>query len=112
MASIKQSKDTEFPEQAILNRSYDPVTSVLATEGLGYDGTSNPQRLVSKEVAIKVTTSGNVTYVAKAAAGSSQASAVWQAKSIDSTSGVVVTWANGSPSFSNVATDLTALIYS
>lgn len=62
--------------------------------------------------AIKVTTSGTTTYVAKAAIASSQASAVWQAQKIDKSSGVVITWADGNANFDNVATDLTALTYS
>lgn len=112
MADNKQSFDTEFSGQAILNRSYDRTTSVLGVEILTYNGTANPTRLVSKEMATKVTVSGSATYVAKAPIASAQASAVWQAKKIDTSSGVVITWANGNASFNNVATDLTALTYS
>lgn len=112
MADNKQAFDTEFSEQALLNRSYDRTTSVLAFESLTYNGTANPTRLVSKEMATKVTVSGTSTYVAKAPIASAQASAIWQAKKIDTTSGVVITWADGNASFDNVATDLTALTYS
>ena len=65
-----------------------------------------------KQMAIKVTVVGAVTYCAKAPAGSLQASAVWQAKKIDETTGVVITWADGNELFDNVATDLMALTYS
>jgi len=62
--------------------------------------------------ATKVTVSGNVTYVAKGPLGASQASAVWQAKKIDETTGVVITWADGNDKYDNVATNLTTLTYS
>lgn len=62
--------------------------------------------------AVKVTTSGNYTYVAKAAIGSAQSSAVWQAKRIeDDGTTITIKWANGNNKFDNVATDLTALVY-
>ncbi len=111
MASNKQSLDTEFSEQTILNRSYDRGTSALGTESLGYDGTQNLQREVSKMVATKIQTAGNITYVAKAPVGTPQSSASWQAKAIDTTSGVVITWADSNSNFDNVATDLSTLTY-
>lgn len=70
------------------------------------------EETLAGEFATKVTVDGLVTYVAKAVIGSSQASAVWQAKKIDETTGVVITWADGNSDFDNVATDLTALTYS
>lgn len=112
MASNKQALDTEFSEQTILNRSYDRGTSALGTENLSYDGSGNLQRDISKNVATKITTSGNITYIAKATIGSLQSAAVWQAKSVDSTTGVIITWADGNANFDNIATDLTALTYS
>lgn len=64
-------------------------------------------------VAKKITSDGDDTYIAIAAIGSAQASAVWQAFKI-SVSGddTVFTWADGDENFDNVATDLTALSYS
>lgn len=108
---MASNKSTEWSEQKILNDSYDKTTQTIGVQNLSYDGTSNPQRDVSKNVALKVTTVGSVTYVGKAVIGSAQASAVWQCKKIDTTSGVVITWA-GSGSFNQVATDLTVLSYS
>ena len=64
------------------------------------------------ENAMKVTTSGSITYIGIAKVGSSEASAVWQCKKIDTTTGVVITWADGDSRFDNVASDLTALTYS
>lgn len=62
--------------------------------------------------ATKITTVGDVTYIANAPAGSAESAAVWQAKKINAADGVVITWANGDTKFDNVATDLTALSYS
>lgn len=74
--------------------------------------TEEKQDALIGNYALKMTVSGAVTYIAKAPIGSSQASAVWQAKRIDETSGMVITWADGNDSFDNVATDLTSLSYS
>lgn len=87
----------------------------------GFDGSNwqrlavNPDGSISTspgDYAIKVTTSGTTTYVGRAAVGSAQSSAVWQAQKIDESSGTVVTWADGNANFDNVATDLTSLSYS
>lgn len=60
----------------------------------------------------KITESGTDTYIAKAAVGSSQSSAVWQAQKIAvSGSNTTILWADGNDSYDNVATDLTALTY-
>lgn len=64
------------------------------------------------EMAMKVTTSGSVTYLALAKPGTAESSALWQARKIDSSSGTVITWADGNTNFDNIATDLTALTYS
>lgn len=63
--------------------------------------------------AIKVTTSGTITYIGIAPVGSNQSDAVWQCKKVDEsvTNTIIITWAD-SGRFSQVATDLTALSYS
>ena len=61
---------------------------------------------------MKITTAGALTYVAKAPCGTAQASPFWQAFLIDETVGFTITWADGNSDFDNVATDLTALVYS
>jgi hypothetical protein len=63
------------------------------------------------ELNLKVTVDGLKTYIASALPGTAQASPLWQVKLIDTTTGTVITWANGNASFTNVATDLTALTY-
>ena len=59
----------------------------------------------------RLVTSGSITYIAIAPIGTSSSDAKWQAKKIDTTSGVVITWADGDDNFDNVATDLSALTY-
>lgn len=80
---------------------------------VGGVSTGQPFKYVANaEFAMKVTTSGTVTYLALAKPGTAQSSASWQARKIDSSSGTVITWADGDTQFDNVATDLTALTYS
>jgi hypothetical protein len=62
--------------------------------------------------ALKMTTVGSVDYIGEAAAGTAASSALWRAKKVDSTSGIIITWADGNANFDNVATDLTTLTYS
>ncbi len=62
--------------------------------------------------ALKMTTAGSVDYIGEAAVGTAASSALWRAKKVDSTSGIIITWADGNANFDNVATDLTALTYS
>jgi hypothetical protein len=69
-------------------------------------------RSEEKPFATKVTTDGAVTYVAIAEPGTLQAQAKWQVQKIDTTTGTVITFADGDSNFNNVATDLTTLIYS
>lgn len=101
----------KYPEQYMQNTSFDEEFGVNAVETLGYDG-QNLQRSQADAVALKVTVSGTNTFLAMAAAGTAQTTAKWQARKIDTSSGVVVTFADGNASFDNVATDLTALSYS
>lgn len=89
----------KYPDQYILNKSYDEVYNTLVFQVF------DPPR------AIKMTESGTTTYLAEAPVGSSQASAVWRARKIDESSGMVITWAD-SGNFTQVATDLTSLTYS
>lgn len=80
---------------------------------VGGVSTGQPFKYVANaEFAMKVTTSGTVTYLALAKPGTSESSALWQARKIDATSGAVITWADGNTNFDNSASDLTALTYS
>lgn len=104
--------DKRFSIQDIENNGADRTFGGFPMrEMVGFDGT-NLQRMNASNMSVKVTTSGTNTYLALAKPGASQSSAIWQARRIDSSSGVSITWADGNANFDNSATDLTALSYS
>jgi len=114
MAATPISK-TKYTSQYIDNMSFDDALKTKVTQVVDHAGnfvSPATEETLAANYATKVTVSGLVTYVGKAAAGSAQASAVWQAKKIDETTGVVITFADGNASFDNVGTDLTSLSYS
>lgn len=63
----------------------------------------------SDNLASKVIESGGYTYIAKAAPGTTEATAKWKAYRYDSNG--TKTYADGNSNFDNVATDLTSLTY-
>lgn len=76
----------------------------------------NTQKLLGEYAVVldDVTTTG-MTYVGKAAIGSSTSSAVWQVKRLDETGSpttLVIKWADGDASFNNVWSDRATLTYS
>jgi len=102
---------TKYTEQNMGNTSFDEDFGVNTVEALGYDG-QGLQRLNADNMAVKVTVSGTVTYLGLAQPGTAETTAKWQARKINTSSGVVVTYADGNSNFDNVVTDLTALTYS
>ena len=56
--------------------------------------------------------SATITYVGLAVAGSATSSAVWRIKRLDSTSGLVVLYADGDTNFNNIWDDRASLSYS
>ena len=66
----------------------------------------------SVNYSIKITESGNYTYIAYANPGTAESVAKWKCMRLDDSAGLKITWADGDTSFNNVATDLTALNYS
>lgn len=92
--------------------STDKESDVNVVQSLGFDGSDSLQREIADSVAVKTQTVGDVTYVCRASPGTSQATAKWQCMKVDTTSGVVITWAGGSPNFDQVATDPSSLTYS
>lgn len=111
MATNTPAAQNKYSEQYMENKSYDEDFHVLTREQLGYDG-QNLQRLNANNMAIKITEDGDVTYIGMAAPGTAQATAKWQCKKIDQSSGTVITWADGNADFDNVATNLKTLSYS
>lgn len=111
MGKFNQPTSKQFDEQELANWEHDhslKVKKVMPYEQDGFTALAPVSKLTAK----KITTSGTSIYVATAKIGSSQASAVWQVKKIDTSSGVVITWADANANFDNVATDLTTLTYS
>lgn len=111
MAINKPVAQNKYTEQNTDNSSFDEDFGIRLVEPVGYDGV-NLQRLNASNMAVKVTVAGTNTFLALAAPGTSQATAKWQSRKIDTSTGVVITWADGNSDFDNVATDLTALSYS
>ena len=66
----------------------------------------------SVNYAMKITESGNNTYIAWANPGTAEATAAWKVMKMNDATGLVITWADGDLLFNNVATDLTLLDYS
>lgn len=89
----------------------DVLTSALPTSA-STETTLQTIAFGGKQYALKMTTVGNVDYIAEATVGTLAATALWRAKKVDSTTGIVITWADGNENFDNSATDLTALTYS
>lgn len=121
MASpITQNKSyVSESEQKILKKSRDDKYDVLAVMLLGEDGDTarrikvdSSGVLAAGDYAVKVVTDGTDTYVCSAIPGSLVSESKWQIYKVDSSSGVVVTYADGDASFDNVATDPTALDFS
>lgn len=99
-------------EQGVLNKAFDNEYNTLVTTSGEFDGAS-VKRPTSRNVAKKITESGDYTYIAIAPIGTAQSEAKWQVKRIQvSGNDTIFTWADGDDSFDNIATDLTALSYS
>jgi hypothetical protein len=64
------------------------------------------KRQQKEDYAIVVYESGTMLYACKAPIGAALASASWQIKRIDTSSGVVIKWAQGDSNYNNAATDL------
>lgn len=58
------------------------------------------------------TTTANTTYIGKAAIGAATSSAVWQISKLDTSSGLIKTWADGDTLFNNIWDNRASLSYS
>lgn len=101
-------------EQNVLNDSFDETFGVLAVQPLGYDGSTLQRSTSGVAMANRIddTTTANTTYIGNAPVGSATSSAVWQIKKLDTSSGLITTWADGDASFNNVWDDRASLSYS
>jgi hypothetical protein len=70
------------------------------------------QKVTQPALAVRTVTVGSITYVGQAPVGTATSVALWQIQKVDSTSGVVVTWADGNDRYDNVWDDYATLTYS
>ncbi len=96
---------------AARNVQVDVVTSALPSSA-STETTLQTISFGGKKYALRLTTVGSIDYVGEADTGTATSSALWRAKKVDNTSGIIITWADGNANFDNVATDLTTLTYS
>ena len=82
------------------------VVSHAETDAIGN------QSVTQGTYATRVAEVGAVTYVGNAPIGTATTEALWQIQKIDSTSGTVVTWADGNDNMDNVWDDYATLTYS
>ena len=64
------------------------------------------------QFALRLATVGDVDYVGEASIGTATSAASWRIKKVDSTSGTIITWADGNASFDNIWDNRTSLTYS
>lgn len=86
-------------------------------DGIPAFGLVNPDRSLatgSKPQAVRIddTTTANTTYIGKALIGSTTAAEVWQIAKLDTSSGLIKTWADGDASFNNAWDNRASLTYS
>lgn len=85
------------------------ISGVSGKKIFNVDSTGN---LIDETMASMIIVSDPYTYIAYAAAGSSQSDSVWRVKRIESSGqNKIITWADGDAKFDNSATDLTSLSY-
>lgn len=109
--ATKPGYKIKYSSQEIDNMSFDEDTNTSMVLPVGYDG-QNIQFPNADALAVKITESGTNTYIGIAAPGTAEATAKWQCKKIDESTGTVITFADGDANFDNTATDLTAHSYS
>lgn len=118
LEKIAEKKIPEIP----MKDGYIKVT----VDRVGGGGLSQPESIALRAVATEETLAGQfaiqlddvsttgVTYIGKAAIGSSASSAVWQIKKIDETGtpiDMVITWADGNANFDNIWSNRLSLTY-
>jgi hypothetical protein len=73
----------------------------------------NPLPTEDKKYAIRLDeVSSTISYVGESLPGTSTSAASWRVKKIDSTSGVIVTWADGNTNLDNIWDNRASLTYS
>ena len=89
------------------------VISMAEHGRVGGDSSKQPYKFVDyPDYTVKITESGNYTYIAFAPPGTALSAASWKAFRIDETSGFLLEFADGNPNYDNRADDLPSLNYS
>lgn len=106
----KISKQLESIDTATRMKPQAPNTiKVTNTDGTSiYNGIANPTDYATRVDEVSAT----LSYIGKAPVGSATSSAVWQIAKLDTTSGMIKTWADGDALFNNVFNDRATLTYS
>lgn len=99
---------TKNTEQHVLNAGYDEEFGLVAVTTVGYDG-QNMVRQRADDVTVRYDPAG---YVGRAPAGSVESDPVWQIQRLDTSSGVVLTFADGNSNYDNIWDDRASLAYS
>lgn len=107
-ANTSGHPETQHSEQAILNDGFDRDFNVPVSEQLGFDG-QNLSRMQADDLAVRYDSAG---YIGYAAPGSLTSAAKWQICKLDSSSGVALTYANGSGNYNQVWDNRASLSYS
>lgn len=104
----KPPTQNQFSEQNIQNASFDREFGVSTVEQLGYDG-QNMVRQPAEDMQQKVVTSGDYTYICKAAVGTAEATEKWKIFRVDGDGNIM--YADADANYDNAATDPTTLTY-
>ena len=117
MAPDRQNKPyTNQTEQGVLNESRDERYKVLAVEMLAENADGTALERVpadGKQYAVRIDSSAGTTlYIGKAVIASGTSAAVWQIAKLDTSSGLIKTWADGDALFNNVWDNRASLSYS
>ncbi len=94
-------------EEALTVNVVEEVAEVITV------GTQGPLTAdIDYKVLVDDYTTPNIQYIGRAAIGSATSAAVWQIAKLDTSSGLVKTWADGDALFNNVWNNRTSLTYS
>jgi hypothetical protein len=99
----------------VVLRVQDPDTGDWANVGASDNGDGTFSiRSGDPNLAVRLddVSTADVTYIGKASIASTTSDAVWQIAKLDTSSGLVKTWADGSASFTQVWDDRTTITYS
>jgi hypothetical protein len=89
----------------------DVLSSVLPTSA-STETTLQTIAFGGTQFALRLATDGNIDYVGEAAIGADPNDAVWRIKKVDSSSGIIIKWADGNASFDNTWTGYAGHSYS